>query len=170
VSASIYIRPARADDAPLLLKLIGELAAYENLSDRVSATEEQLRETLFARKHAEAFLAFDQSQLEEPAGFAVWFHGYSTFIAKPTLYIEDIFIRPAFRGRGFGRRLFAALLETALARGCGRVEWVVLDWNTPAIAFYQRLGAKEQREWLRYRLADGEIEKALKALANQGSA
>jgi GNAT superfamily N-acetyltransferase len=173
VNAPLEIRQARAEDAPLLLEMIRELAAYEKLENGVSATEEQLRDTLFAQKYAEAILAFEQGQA---AGFAVCFHGYSTFIAKPTLYIEDLFVRPAFRAKGIGQHLFATLLEMALARGCGRVEWVVLDWNAPALAFYRRFGAQERREWVRVRLADDEIANAfrrfqsVKALANQGAA
>ena len=145
--ADIQIRPAQVQDVPLLLQFIRELADYEKLSHDVTASEEQLRLTLFGPKpYASALLAFSRN---EPAGFAVYFFAYSTFLAKPTLYVEDVFIRPPFRGGGIGKRLFTEMFRIAKTEECGRVEWSVLDWNAPSIAFYERLGARVQRQWLK---------------------
>jgi GNAT superfamily N-acetyltransferase len=145
------IRAARSEDVPLLLQFIRELAEYEKLSAEVSATEAQLQKTLFRPKpYASALLARCGG---EPAGFAVYFFSYSTFLAQPTLYVEDVFVRPERRGRGIGRALFLEMFRIAKREGCGRVEWNVLDWNTPSIAFYERLGATIQREWLKCSLS-----------------
>lgn len=141
------IRAARLEDVPLVLQFIRELAEYEKLSADVSATEEQLRKTLFGPKpYAFALLAYDADQ---PTGFAVYFFSYSTFLARPSLYVEDVFVRPERRGRGIGRALFLEMFRIAKREECGRVEWNVLDWNAPSISFYERLGAKIQREWLK---------------------
>jgi GNAT superfamily N-acetyltransferase len=146
----IDIREARSEDAPLLLQLIGELAAYEKLSDQVNATEAGLRETLFGpRPAAEALIAALDG---EPAGFAIFFSNYSTFLARPGLYLEDLFVKPAVRRRGVGRALFTHLARLAVARRCGRFEWSVLDWNAPAIAFYRSLGAEPLSDWTVFRL------------------
>jgi GNAT superfamily N-acetyltransferase len=148
--SSVDIRQATAEDLPVILALIRGLADYERLAHEVVATEEALRETLFGpNPRAEVVLA---RQDGAPAGFALWFHNYSTFLAKPGLYLEDLFVLPEFRGRGIGRRLLAHLAAVAVARGCGRMEWSVLDWNAPAIAFYERLGARRMDEWTVYRL------------------
>jgi GNAT superfamily N-acetyltransferase len=145
------IRAARSEDVPLLLQFIRELAEYEKLSAEVSATEAQLQQTLFGSKpYATALLAHCGG---EPAGFAVYFFSYSTFLAQPTLYVEDVFVLPERRGRGFGRAIFLEIFRIAKREGCGRVEWNVLDWNTPSIAFYERLGARIQREWLKCSVA-----------------
>ena len=139
------IRPATPADAPLILELIHGLAAYEKLSHEVAATEAQLRATLFVQPPvAHCVLAFDG---DAPAGFALYFFNYSTFLARPGLYLEDLFVRPEFRGRGFGKALLLHLAQLANARGCGRMEWAVLDWNQPAIDFYERLGARRMTEW-----------------------
>jgi GNAT superfamily N-acetyltransferase len=139
------IRPAMPADAPLILELIRSLAAFEKLSHEVAATETQLRVTLFAQPPvAHCVLAFDG---DAPAGFALYFFNYSTFLARPGLYLEDLFVRPEFRGRGFGKALLLHLAQLANARGCGRMEWAVLDWNQPAIDFYERLGARRMTEW-----------------------
>jgi GNAT superfamily N-acetyltransferase len=155
------IRPATIDDVPTILFFIRELAAYERLSHEVSADEAALRETLFgARPAAEVLLACDP----EPVGFALFFPSYSTFLGKPGLYLEDLFVRPVARGRGHGVRLMAACARIAVERGYGRFEWSVLDWNEPALAFYRRLGAVPMADWTVQRLV-GEPLRALAATA-----
>ena len=144
---SLAIRSATAADVPLILSFIRALAEYEKLLPEVEATEERLRATLFpadGRAPAECVIAFASG---EPAGFALFFSNYSTFLAKPGLYLEDLFVKPEFRGRGIGKALLLHLAKLANARGCGRMEWSVLDWNEPAIAFYESLGARRMREW-----------------------
>jgi GNAT superfamily N-acetyltransferase len=144
------IRPATAADAALILELIRELAVYEKLANEVVATEESVRETLFGpRPAAEALIA---SVDGAPAGFAIFFSNYSTFLARPGIYLEDLFVKPAFRRRGVGRALFVHLARLAVERRCGRFEWSVLDWNAPAIAFYKSLGAVPMSEWTVFRL------------------
>lgn len=146
------IRPATPADLPLILAFIRGLAEYEKLLHEVEATEEKLGATLFpanGKAAAECILAFDG---DEPAGFAIYFSTYSTFLAKPGLYLEDLFVWPAKRGRGFGKALILHLAKLANQRGCGRLEWSVLDWNAPAIAFYESLGAKRMTEWTICRL------------------
>jgi GNAT superfamily N-acetyltransferase len=146
----IQIRPANAADAPLLLRFIRELAEYEKLSDAVVATEDQIRGTLFgAKPAAEAVIATLDG---EPAGFALYFFTYSTFLAKPGLYLEDLFVRESFRRRGVGKALFAHLAQLAARRDCGRFEWSALDWNEPAIRFYKSMGAQGMTEWTTFRL------------------
>jgi GNAT superfamily N-acetyltransferase len=139
------IRPATPDDVPLILAFIRALAAYEKLSAEVTATEAQLRRTLFADAPvAHCILAYAD---DVPAGFAIYFFNYSTFLAQPGLYLEDLFVKPEFRGRGLGKALLLHLARLANTRGCGRMEWSVLDWNQPAIDFYESLGARRLREW-----------------------
>jgi GNAT superfamily N-acetyltransferase len=139
------IRPATTDDLSLVLEFIRDLAVYEKLLPEVEATEDRLRTTLFGPKPAaECILAFTAGA---PAGFAIFFPNYSTFLAKPGLYLEDLFVKPAFRGRGIGKALLLHLAKLANARGCGRMEWSVLDWNQPAIEFYEALGARRMQEW-----------------------
>jgi GNAT superfamily N-acetyltransferase len=146
----IEIRTATAADAPLLLELIRELASYEKLAHEVVATEAALRETLFGpRPAAEALVATLDGA---PAGFAIFFSNYSTFLARPGIYLEDLFVKPAFRRRGVGRALFVHVAKLAVERRCGRFEWSVLDWNAPAIAFYKSLGAVAMSEWTVFRL------------------
>jgi len=156
----IVLRPARPGDVPLVLALIRELADYERLSDAVVADEAPLADALFGgTPAAEVVIAeFDGA----PAGFALFFQTFSTFLGRRGLYLEDLFVRPAYRGRGLGRRLMAHLAALAVARDCGRFEWTVLDWNAPAIGFYRALGAVGQDEWTVQRL-DGV---ALRALAS----
>ena len=147
MNASPSIRPATAADVPLILEFIRGLADYEKLTHEVEATEEKLRATLFPAggdAAAECVLAFLGA---EPAGFALFFSNYSTFLAKPGLYLEDLFVRPNLRGRGVGKALLLHLAHLANVRGCGRMEWSVLDWNEPAIAFYESIGARRMREW-----------------------
>ena len=157
MSASIHIRPATSDDVPLILAFIRELAEYERLSHEVVASEERLRETLFGpRPAAEVILAYaDQT----PVGFALFFQNYSTFLARPGIYLEDLFVRPEFRGRGAGRALLGHVVDLARRRGCGRVEWAVLDWNEPAIGFYRKLGATPMDDWTVFRLTGEAMER-----------
>jgi GNAT superfamily N-acetyltransferase len=154
-NANITVRPARTEDSRLVLDFIQQLARYEKLEHHCIATVEQIRETLFGpNAKAESLLAFQEGQ---PAGFAVYFYSYSTFLAKPGLYLEDLFVKPDSRGRGVGKRIFLELLRIAATNNCGRFEWSVLDWNEPAIRFYEGLGAKAQAEWIRYRLDEEDI-------------
>jgi len=139
------LRHARVEDVDLVLELIRGLADFENLSHQVQATREQLQETLFgAKPAAEVVLACEG---ETVVGFAVFFPNFSTFLGKPGLYLEDLYVRPEFRGRGHGRALLRHLATLALERGCGRFEWTVLDWNESAIEFYRRQGAEVLPQW-----------------------
>lgn len=157
----IAIRAAVAADAALILSFIRELAGYEKLSGEVVATEARLRDTLFGPEpRAEVRIA---EVAGEPAGFALYFHNYSTFLARPGIYLEDLFVRPAFRGRGVGRALLQHIAGLAVARDCGRLEWSVLDWNEPAIKFYQSLGAVPMDQWTTFRVTGP----ALAALAHE---
>jgi GNAT superfamily N-acetyltransferase len=148
--ATIAIRAAQAADTPLIHAFIRDLAAYEKLLDQVVATEAGLREALFgARPCAEVVIAEDGGRA---VGFALFFHTFSTFLGQPGLYLEDLYVRPEARGRGIGRALLVHLARLAGKRGCGRVEWAVLDWNAPAIGFYESLGARPNAGWTVYRL------------------
>jgi GNAT superfamily N-acetyltransferase len=149
VTMDIRIAAATERDTSLILEMIRGLAAYERLADRVVATEDGLREALFERREAEVILAYADGQ---PAGFALFFHNFSTFLGRRGLYLEDLFVIPEMRARGIGRRLLEELARIAVARGCGRLEWAVLDWNTPAIGFYKRLGASPVDGWTVFRL------------------
>lgn len=141
----ISTRPATEADVPVLLQLIRDLADYEKLTDEVVATEDSLRHTLFgSSKYAEALIG---SVDDVPAGMAIFFHNYSTFLARPGLYLEDLYVQPAARGCGLGKALITAVAKVAHERGCGRYEWTVLDWNQPAIDFYHRLGAEMKSDW-----------------------
>jgi GNAT superfamily N-acetyltransferase len=144
------IVPATAAEAPVVLEMIKGLAEYEKLSHVVVATEESIRDTLFGPKPAAEVLLAESDG--EWVGFALFFSTYSTFLAQPGLYLEDLYVKPHARGKGFGKALLAELARTAVARGCGRVEWAVLDWNAPSIGFYQKLGARPMDEWTTYRL------------------
>lgn len=155
---SILIRAAQPADIPLLKSLICELAEYEHLSHTVVMTEALLQENLFQRKFAEALIA---EYGQAPAGFALFFHNFSTFVGRPGIYLEDLYVRPEFRARGIGRALLQRLAALAVERNCGRMEWTCLDWNAPSIRFYKSLGAVPMDEWSIYRL-DGA---ALQALA-----
>jgi len=149
------IRAAQGADVALILALIRELADYEKLSGEVTATEDLLRKTLFEPgATAETLIAEEDGRL---AGFALFFHNYSTFLARPGIYLEDLFVRPEFRGRGIGRALLAHIARLARERQCGRVEWSVLDWNEPAIRFYRSLGAVPMDQWTVFRLTGEHI-------------
>ncbi len=144
-SPDFLLRPAEAGDATALLGLIRELAAYEKLEHLVEATPERLREQLFGpRPAAEALIAEVQGEV---VGFALHFPNFSTFLATPGLYLEDLYVQPAHRGRGIGKALLRRLAALAVARGCGRFEWSVLEWNAPAIGFYESLGARLLPDW-----------------------
>jgi GNAT superfamily N-acetyltransferase len=154
---TLTIRPAAAHETPLVLAFIRELAAYEHLEHEVRATPADLAAALFgARRYAEVVFACLEAT---PVGFALFFHNFSTFAGRPGIYLEDLFVRPAARGRGIGRRLLAWLARTALERGCARLDWAVLDWNAPSIGFYRSLGAVAKDEWTTFRLADAALER-----------
>lgn len=147
--------PATSKDAPVILEMIRGLAEYEKLSHLVVATEEQIRNTLFGSKPAAEVLLAESNG--EWVGFALFFQTYSTFLAQCGLYLEDLFIKPHARGKGFGKALLTELAKIAVARGYGRVEWAVLDWNEPSIAFYEKLGAVRLDDWAAYRLTGNEL-------------
>ncbi len=161
MAVDLRIEPAGIRDVPLILSLIKALAEYERLANEVEATEAGLRESLFgATPHAEAVIARVGS---EPVGFAVWFHSYSTFLSRPGLYLEDLFVLPEWRGRGIGRALLCRLARIARERDCGRMEWSVLDWNDRAIGFYRSIGARAMDEWTVYRLTGEALDRLAKA-------
>jgi GNAT superfamily N-acetyltransferase len=144
------IRSATREDVPVILDLIKQLAEYERLSHKVTATEQQLCDTLFGeRPSAEVLLA---SLDAEVVGLAIFFTNYSTFLAKPGIYLEDLFVKPHARGKGIGKALLAHLAKIAVGRDCGRMDWSVLDWNQPSIRFYEILGAVPLSDWTTYRL------------------
>lgn len=145
---SCVLRPATAADVPILLRFIRELATYEKLLAEVEADEARLRAALFpAAPTAPAAHAVLAELDGAPVGFAVYFFNFSTFLARPGLYLEDLYVRPEARGHGVGKALLLHLAKLANARGCGRMEWAVLDWNEPAIAFYEALGARRMQDW-----------------------
>lgn len=147
---STTVRAATSDDVPLIRSLIEGLAEYERLRHECVATDELLRASLFGpRPFAEVVIAEWDG---EPAGFALFFHNFSTFLARPGIYLEDLYVRPEHRGHGIGRALLRHLAQLAVERGCGRLEWSVLDWNEDAIGFYKKLGARAQDEWTVYRV------------------
>jgi GNAT superfamily N-acetyltransferase len=151
------IRTARVEDVSIILQLIRDLATYERAPNEVTATEEQLVEVLFGpRPSAEVMLAFEE---DTAVGFAVFFHNFSTWLGRPGLYLEDLFVKPEVRGKGYGRALLVHLAKIARERGCGRMEWAVLDWNDPAIQFYHKVGAAPMDEWTVFRLTGDGIAK-----------
>jgi len=160
-AADFRIRRARIEDVPIILQLIRDLATYERAPDEVVATEEQLIDVFFGeRPAAEVLLAFEE---ESSVGFAVYFFNFSTWLGRPGLYLEDLFVKPEKRGKGYGRALLVELAKIARDRGCGRMEWAVLDWNEPAIKFYNALGAQPMHEWTVFRLTRDEIAKLANA-------
>ena len=157
----ITIVPAREADVPVILRMIKGLAEYERLSHQVVATEDSLRETLFGpRPAAEVVLAYHR---DEPIGFALFFHNYSTFMGRPGLYLEDLFVVPSWRRHGVGKLLLTHLASIAVERRCGRMEWAVLDWNESAIGFYERLGATMLDDWRICRLTGDALVRAAAA-------
>jgi GNAT superfamily N-acetyltransferase len=157
VTRSISIRPATEPDLPLILGFIRDLAVYERLENQLVATEADLKAALFGeRPYAEVIFACLDGA---PVGFALYFHNFSTFLGKPGIYLEDLFVRPEARGLGIGRRLLGWLARTTLERGCARLDWAVLDWNEPSIGFYRNLGAVAQGDWTTYRLAGAALER-----------
>ena len=172
MSEMFRIRAATEDDVPLILRFIRELAEYERLPHECVATEESIRTTLFGERSFAEVLILDVEQTLlsaskpalpadsfEPAGFALYFHNYSTFLARPGIYLEDLYVRPELRGKGYGKALLTRLAALAVERGCGRLEWAVLNWNEPAIEFYRSLGARPMSEWTVFRLTGEELER-----------
>jgi GNAT superfamily N-acetyltransferase len=154
--SNFEIKSAAIEDVPLIFSFIKKLAEYEKLLDAVVATEESLREVLFGeRRYAETVIAYEN---ENPVGFALFFHNFSTFVGKPGIYLEDLFVDPEYRGKGYGKALLAHLAKLAQERNCGRLEWAVLNWNKPSIEFYESLGAKPMNEWTVYRLTGTALE------------
>ena len=156
ITISYKIRQTERQDAPLILTFIKELAAYEKLAHEVTGTKEDIEETLFGDHPKAEALILEVD--EEPAGFALFFHNYSTFLCKPGLYIEDIYVREEYRGKGYGIRFFNHLCAIAKQRNCGRVEWWCLDDNKPSIDFYKKLGAEAMDAWTVFRLGREKIE------------
>jgi GNAT superfamily N-acetyltransferase len=145
----LQLRAAEVADIPVMFQLIGELADYERLREKMVGSADDLRRHLFGEpRYAHALMAHWELA---PAGFALYFFNYSTFLCRPGLYLEDLFVRPAYRGRGIGLALLAALEQRAREAGCGRLEWAVLDWNESAIEFYRRFGARPMQDWILYR-------------------
>lgn len=157
--ANYNIRFAKEDDTGLLLELIRELADYEKRLDQVNITENDIYEAIFRRNIAEAVIA---EYKQKAAGFAVFFHNFSTFSGKTGIYIEDLYVRPGVRGIGIGKSLLSFIAKLAVKRNCDRIEWTVLHWNKPSISFYERLGAAPKNEWLLYKMTG----KSLKKLAD----
>lgn len=164
MTTDLTIRPAQPDDSALILSFIRELAEYERLLHEVTATEAEVAEAVFGKRpFAEVVIA---EWGPDAAGFALFFPNFSTFIASPGMYLEDLYVRPEFRGKGIGKTLLAHLAGIVIERGWGRLDWSVLDWNRPAIDFYDRIGARHLDDWLQYRL-DGT---ALKQVAGNAAA
>ena len=164
------IRGVTEADLPIILSLIRELATYERDPDAVVASEAGLRDVLFgSQRSAEVLLALEKG---EPVGFAVYFYNFSTWLGRPGLYLEDLFIRPSVRGKGYGRALLIRLAQIARDRRCGRMEWAVLDWNEPAIQFYKKLGATPMDEWTVFRLTQegiGRLAAASGVIGDEGT-
>lgn len=150
------LRFATEKDTALIMAFVRELAVYENLLSKVKATESSLAEAIFSRKIAEVVIGEYQGN---PVGFALYFYSLSTFIGQPGIYLEDLFVKPEYRSRGFGKTLLAFLSKLAKERNCWGLEWSVLDWNEPSLNFYRSLGAKERSDWRIYRLCDEALEK-----------
>ena len=159
-SDPVKIRNAEIEDSQIILNLIRALSVYEKLSHTVINNEESVKKYLFGKRNfAEVLIADYENQ---PVGFALFFHNYSTFVGKPGIYLEDLFVQPEMRGKGIGKKLFLELIRIAKERNCGRIEWSVLNWNTPAIEFYKSMGAVPMDEWTVYRLNEKNIDILLK--------
>ena len=152
------IRNAERKDVPMILGFIKGIARYEKMENEVLATEKLLDEWLFEKKIAEVVFAMENGR---EVGFALYFHNYSTFVGKAGLYLEDLFVFPEYRGKGFGKALFLHLVKKAVERGCGRMEWVCLNWNKPSIDFYHSMGAESLDDWKTYRLTEGKLKALL---------
>ena len=150
------IRFATEDDVPLILEFIKALADYEKMLDEVVATEEGLKESLFVKNQAEVILGEEDGK---PVGFALFFHNYSTFLGKANLYLEDLFVKPEYRGKGYGKTLLSFLGKIAVDRNCGRLDWWCLDWNTTSIEFYKEMGAIPMDEWTVYRVEGKKLQR-----------
>jgi GNAT superfamily N-acetyltransferase len=150
------IRFAEEKDVPTLLAMIRELAAYEKLLDKVEVTEQVLLDSIFRRRVIEALVA---EQDGRPSGYALFFNNFSSFVGKAGIFVEDIYVKPEFRGSGLGKQLFAFIASVAMDRGYSRIDWTCLDWNKSSIAFYKKLGAKPLGEWITFRLAGESIQK-----------
>ena len=159
--SEVSFRMAQEQDVPLILEFIRALADYEGMLDEVVADEETLRQELFLRRRAEVLFAVVEGR---EVGFALFFHNFSTFLGRAGLYLEDLFVWPEYRGKGYGKAILGQLARIALERGCGRMEWWCLDWNRPSINFYKSLGAVSMDEWTVYRLTAADLER----LAEQG--
>ena len=153
---NIDFRYAEEKDTALILEFIKELAEYEHMSDEVIATEELLKEWIFEKKKAEVIFALEEGR---EVGFALFFHNFSTFLGRAGIYLEDLFVKPEYRGKGYGKGLLKKLARLALERGCGRLEWACLDWNKPSIDFYLSLEAQPMDEWTVYRLTGDTLRK-----------
>lgn len=151
---SFTIRPAVPSDAETIYQLIFQLAIYEKLENDVVTSADELRKQIFENNYAEVLMAEENGT---PVGFALYFFNFSTFVGKPGLYLEDLFVEPEYRGKGYGKKLLIELSKIAIAQNCGRMEWSVLDWNKPAVDFYKSLGAKPMDEWTVFRLTETEI-------------
>ncbi len=161
LTTSFVIRTAGEDDIPQIMKLIQGIADYENLSHEVEATPEKLKATLFGeRPYAEVLLVESQTTI---TGYAIFFHNYSTFLAAPGIFLEDLFVKPEYRGTGMGKALLKKVAQIAVERGCKRYEWNVLDWNEPSIKFYKAAGAKILEDWSTFRLTGDALETFAKA-------
>lgn len=146
----LSFRQAERKDTPLILRFIKELAEYEKMLNEVVADEKTLEEWIFDRQKAEVIFALENG---EEIGFALFFHNFSTFLGRAGIYLEDLYVRPEYRGKGYGKALLKKLAQTAVERGCGRLEWWCLDWNKPSIDFYLSLGAEPMSDWTVYRIA-----------------
>ena len=155
----MQIRTAAEEDCGLILRFIRELAAYEKMEDQVVSSEELLREWIFEKKKAEVIFVCED---EKEVGFALFFHNFSTFLGRAGIYLEDLFVLPAYRGKGYGKALLTQLSRFCLERGCGRLEWTCLDWNRPSIDFYRSLGAVAMDDWTTYRLTGKTLEEMAK--------
>lgn len=151
----LEIRFAKKEDTPLILQLVKDLAEYEHMLDQVIATEEIMEEWIFEKKKAEVIIGEYEGK---PVGFALFFHNFSTFLGRAGVYLEDLFIKPEYRGMGFGKAMLQRLAQITVERGCGRLEWYCLDWNKPSIDFYKSLGAVSLDDWTTYRMTGDILE------------
>ena len=149
MNTTVAFRDAERKDVPLILQFIKEIAAYEKMSDQVIADETTLETWIFDKEKAEVFFVMEEGK---EVGFALYFHNFSTFVGRGGIYLEDVYIHPEYRGKGYGKAILKKLAAIAVERGCGRMEWVCLDWNQPSIDFYLSLGAQPMSDWTLYRL------------------